>query len=578
MAGVEKDKTGVFTGVYAINPATGDKIPVWTADYVLMGYGTGAIMAVPGHDERDWAFARKFGLPIVEVVADANGGSVQDAPFTGDGVAVNSAGAEVSLNGKSVADAKKTIIAWLESTGAGSGKVNFRLRDWVFSRQRYWGEPIPIVFDERGRAYPLADAALPLKLPELADYTPVPSDEPQPLLAKATAWVHTTASQAGVSPDVLAPETPVRRETNTMPGSAGSSWYFLRYCDPKNQSRFISREADAYWMGGVAPGGAALESRPTAGVDLYIGGSEHAVGHLLYSRFWHKVLFDLGEVATPEPFAKLFHQGMITSYAYQRSDKTIVPMDEVREEADGSFVEIKTAARLSPIVTKMSKRYKNVINPDDVIAEFGADTFRLYEMYMGPLDASKPWNTKDTVGCYRFLQRAWRLSVDEQTGDLRLAERPDAGVEKQLHKAIAKVDADIPRLAFNTAIASMMEFVNLATSAGGLTREQLETFTLILAPFAPHMAEELWNKLGHPGSLAHHPFPIADPSLAVDDTVEIPVQVGGKIRAKIVVPKDASKDVIQAAAMAEPKVVEFLAGKAIQKIIVVPGKMVNIVV
>lgn len=578
MAGVEKDKTGVFTGVYAINPATGDKIPVWTADYVLMGYGTGAIMAVPGHDERDWAFARKFGLPIVEVVADAHGGSVQDAPFTSAGVAVNSAGAEVSLNGKSVADAKKTIIAWLESTGAGSGKVNFRLRDWVFSRQRYWGEPIPIVFDEQGRAYPLADAALPLKLPELADYTPVPSDEPQPLLAKATAWVHTTASQAGVSPDVLAPETPVRRETNTMPGSAGSSWYFLRYCDPKNQSRFISREADAYWMGGVAPGGAALESRPSAGVDLYIGGSEHAVGHLLYSRFWHKVLFDLGEVATPEPFARLFHQGMITSYAYQRSDKTIVPMDEVREEADGSFVEIKTAARLSPIVTKMSKRYKNVINPDDVIAEFGADTFRLYEMYMGPLDASKPWNTKDTVGCYRFLQRAWRLSVDEQTGDLRLAERPDAGVEKQLHKAIAKVDADIPRLAFNTAIASMMEFVNLATSAGGLTREQLETFTLILAPFAPHMAEELWNKLGHPGSLAHHPFPIADPSLAVDDTVEIPVQVGGKIRAKIVVPKDASKDVIQAAAMAEPKVVEFLAGKAIQKIIVVPGKMVNIVV
>ncbi|MBY0261319.1 MAG: class I tRNA ligase family protein, partial [Phycisphaerales bacterium] len=348
---------------------------------------------------------------------------------------------------------------------------------------------------------------------------------------------------------------------------AGSSWYFLRYCDPRNAERFISREADAYWMGAAA-----------AGVDLYIGGSEHTVGHLLYSRFWHKVLFDLGEVGTPEPFAKLFHQGMITSYAYQRPDKSIVSMDEVREEPDGSFVETKTGTKLSPIVTKMSKRYKNVINPDDVIAEFGADTFRLYEMYMGPLDASKPWNTKDTVGCHRFLQRAWRLSVDEQTGALRLADKADPAVEKQLHKTIAKVEADVPRLAFNTAIAAMMEFVNVATSAGGLTRPQLESFALILAPFAPHMAEELWSRLGHSGSLAHHAFPVADPSLAVDDTVEIPVQIAGKVRAKIMVAKDATKEAIQAAAMAEPKVAEFLAGKTIQKIVVVPGKMVNIVV
>ncbi len=587
MAGAEKDKTGVFTGLYCLNPATGAKIPIWTADYVLMGYGTGAIMAVPAHDERDWEFAKKFALPIVEVIKDPKGGDVQEKCFSGDGVGANSSSVEVSLNGLGVAEAKKTTIAWLEKTSRGVRKVNFKLRDWVFSRQRYWGEPIPIVFDDAGNHYPIGADHLPVKLPDLADYSPVESDDPQPLLAKATGWVHTTAAQAGVSNELLPPNAIVRRETNTMPGSAGSSWYFLRYCDAKNSKRFVSREADAYWMGGLGtpalragsmnpPPGSESRGTQAAGVDLYIGGSEHAVGHLLYSRFWHKVLFDLGEVCTPEPFNKLFHQGMITSYAYQRPDKTIVPMDEVNEAADGRFVETATGVALSPVVTKMSKRYKNVINPDDIIAQFGADTFRLYEMYMGPLDASKPWNTKDTIGCFRFLQRAWRMTVDEQTGELKLAPAANPDVEKQLHRTIAKVDADIPRLAFNTAIAALIEFVNLAT-APGVTRDQLERFALILAPFAPHMAEELWAKLGHTESIAYEPFPQPDPKQLVDREVEIPISIQGKVKHKIMVPTGADKAAIEKIAMSDPKVRELIAGKTLSKIIVVPGKMVNIV-
>ncbi len=565
-----KDKTGVFTGLYAINPSTVKKIPIWTADYVLMGYGTGAIMAVPAHDERDWEFAKKFDLPIVAVIKDPSGKDVLESCFAGDGQGINSSNSEVSLNGLNVSDAKKTIITWLERKAIGTGKTIYRLRDWVFSRQRYWGEPIPIVFDDHGRHYPVSFDALPVVLPDLADYSPVESDDPQPLLAKATTWVNTSAGSAGVAANVLEPHTLVKRETNTMPGSAGSSWYFLRYCDPKNATRFVSREAERYWMG-----------HGNAGVDLYIGGSEHAVGHLLYSRFWHKLLFDMGEVSTPEPFDTLFHQGMITSFAYQRPDKTIVPMDEVREESDGVFVEIATGQKLAPIVTKMSKRYKNVINPDDVIAQFGADTFRLYEMYMGPLDASKPWNTKDTIGCFRFLQRLWRLCVDEQTGALRLAAAPAADVDKLLHRTIAKVEADVPRLAFNTAIAALIEFVNAATSAtaslGGLTREQLDVFIRLVAPLAPHIAEEIWHKLGHTSSIADAPFPIADPALLVDAEIEIPISIAGKVRHKIMVPRDADKDAIEKSALADPKVQELIAGKQIQKIIVVPGKMVNLV-
>ncbi len=578
-----KDKTGVDLGIDAINPATGEPIPVWVADYVLMGYGTGAIMAVPAHDERDWAFAKAFGLPIKQVVQSKTP-AAEGSCFVGEGLAVNSSSPELTIDGLPTGEAKRDVIEWLERTGRGRKRVNFKLRDWVFSRQRYWGEPFPIVYDQHGRHYPVSDASLPVKLPELDDYAPVESEDPQPLLAKAGSWVHTTAGAAGVDPNVLDPSTPVRRETNTMPGSAGSSWYFLRYCDPKNDAAMIDGAVDGYWMGTHAAGAVQSPTRsvgvPKAvgGVDLYIGGSEHAVGHLLYARFWQKVLFDLGLVRTPEPFQRLFHQGMITSFAYERADKSLVPVDQVDEVREGEFVEKSTGAKLKPIVAKMSKSLKNVVNPDDIIAQFGADTFRLYEMYMGPLEASKPWNTKDTIGCFRFLQRAWRVGVDEQTGAVKLAATRHEGVERQLHKTIAKVESDIPRLAFNTSIAAMMELVNAATSHGGMTKDQLERFALVLAPFAPHMAEELWHKLGHERSLADEPFPTADPAMLVEDQVEIPVSVNGKVRGKIVVKAGLDKPGLEAAAMGDAGVQALIAGKTVNKVIVVPGKMVNLVV
>jgi leucyl-tRNA synthetase len=699
-----KDKTGVFTGVYAVNPATGAKIPVWTADYVLMGYGTGAIMAVPAHDPRDFAFQQKYRLPWRQVVRALNpvqavpafelnltpysirihspqdpwnfgcsstmsdgdlvtsaqwlrqaeaqsyinavlgGGGVtiinttsaQEPCFAGEGVATNSASSEVSLDELPTREAKRTIIAWLEKSGRGTRRVNYRLRDWTFSRQRYWGEPFPIVYDERGHAAAVGESALPVKLPALADYSPSTGDEPTPTLAKAAAWVDTTAEAAGVP---AGGKASVRRETNTMPGSAGSSWYFLRYCDPTNAARFVSREAEAYWMGsGHASGTQA------GGVDLYIGGSEHAVGHLLYARMWQKVLFDLGEVSRPEPFQRLFHQGMITSFAYQRADKTLVAVDQVDlweadpderaklpEVLDGSddtlinlpkeirithlrlqpgalparvrtsthqkllvwqaralkesgsfyFVREHLESKLTPIVAKMSKSLKNVVNPDEIIAEFGADTFRLYEMYMGPLEASKPWNTKDTVGLYRFLQRAWRLAVDEGTGAIKLAATPDDKIERQLHRLIAKAEQDIPRLSLNTSIAAMIEFVNLASAGGAtgtLTKSQLECFALVLAPFAPHIAEELWEKTGHAESLAFAPWPTFDPKMLVDDSVEIPVSVNGKVKERITVPAGLDKAGLEKLALADAKVVALLGGKPPSKVIAVPGKMVNLVV
>ncbi len=683
-----KDKTGVFTGVYALNPATGQSIPVWTADYVLTGYGTGAIMAVPAHDERDFAFAHKFGLPIRDViypravhamkyfseqaypdgnasatwrdeladflglVASANAtepldvalrvirdrrrgtprgtmtGVALDQPgalgeqrgatravwletlddldiasfndlchrfreatyyaklgesYDGPGTAVNSANDEVSLNALAVVDAKDEIVKWLRRKGLGTRKINYRLRDWVFSRQRYWGEPFPIVYDANGRAYPISDSHLPVRLPDLADYAPVESNDPQPLLAKATTWVHTTAGAAGVDPALLPPDTPVTRETNTMPGSAGSSWYAIRYCDAKNASRFVGADAERYWMG-------PRDGASVGGVDLYLGGSEHAVGHLLYARFWQNVLFDLGQCSTPEPFRKLFHQGLITSFAYQRPDKSLVPVDQVKEVAEGKFIEIATGTPVAQITAKMSKSLKNVVNPDDVIAEFGADTFRLYEMYMGPLDASKPWNPRDIGGLHRFLQRAWRVMVSEDSGHLRLADSPDMKLERHLHRLIAKVGHDIERLAFNTAIASMIEFVNAATAAdtsgpgapvgsskGALTRDQVQRFALCLAPFVPHIAEEVWHKLGHAGSITHAPWPTHDESMLKDNEIEIPISLMGKVKSRVVVPAGADPKAIEAAALAEPKIVELLAGKSIKKVIVVPGKMVNIV-
>ncbi len=455
-----REKTGVPTGRYAINPATGERIPIWTADYVLAGYGTGAIMAVPAHDQRDFEFARRFDLEIRPVVSMEGPSSEEPVSAwtearVGAGVAINSVRGDLALDGRTTSDAIAAVIDWLEAGRRGRGTVNFKLRDWLFSRQRYWGEPFPIVFDENGDHHPVSESALPVLLPDLEDYQPVESEDPTPPLGKAVEWVNTTAGEAGVDPSVLPPETPVRRETNTMPGWAGSCWYYLRYADPRNNRRFIDRDAERYWM--LSARGKPADGRSCArgeesfdadrhhvgGVDLYVGGAEHAVLHLLYARFWHKILFDRGEVSTPEPIGRLFHQGLITSFAYKRTDGSLVPVDEVevRSEEDGSerFIEIEGGGEVERIVAKMSKSLRNVVNPDDVIAEYGADTFRLYEMAMGPLDASKPWNTRDIVGVHRFLQRYWRLAVDEESGELVLRDEPDPAVEKALHRTIAKV-------------------------------------------------------------------------------------------------------------------------------------------
>ncbi|MDA0802930.1 MAG: leucine--tRNA ligase [Planctomycetota bacterium] len=575
-----KVKTGAPTGLHATNPATGERIPVWTADYVLLGYGTGAIMAVPAHDQRDFECAQAFALPILEVVRIEGAQFDGTKATTGDGVAFHSASSAVSIDGLPTAAAKAKIIEWLESTGRGTRRVNYRLRDWLFSRQRYWGEPFPIVYDEAGNHYPISSSALPLTLPAMVDYQPIESDTPLPPLGKVRDWVQTTAGAAGVDPSLLPPSTPVRRETNTMPGWAGSCWYELRYCDPHNEHRFVGEEAERYWMG------QGTGSR-TAGVDLYVGGSEHAVLHLLYARFWHKLLFDLGHVSAPEPFAKLFHQGLITSHAYQRADKSLVPVDEV-EERDGVFIERATGGAVTPIVAKMSKSLRNVINPDDVIAEYGADTFRLYEMAMGPLEASKPWNTRDIAGVFRFLQRAWRLCIDESTGEPLMAREPDPAIERALHRTIKKVSDDIDRLAFNTAIAAMIEFVNAATRAtglpdqaeGGLTREQADRFIRLLAPFAPHLAEEAWRRLGHPTLVSHAAWPAADPAMLVDSEVEVPVQVLGKVRARIMVPAAIARDAsqLEAFARSHADVAPLIQGKTVRRVIAVPSKLVNFVV
>jgi len=527
-------------------------------------------MAAPGEDTRDWEFAEAFGLPIVRTVQPPD--DFEGGPFLGDGPAINSANDEISLNGLHMEQAKAKIIDWLESKHLGMRRGNYKLRDWLFSRQRYWGEPFPIVYDEHGEHYPVDESNLPVTLPPLEDYQPIESDTPLPMLAKAEDWVHTTAGAAGVSRDVLPPDTPVTRETNTMPGWAGSCWYYLRFCDPHNDDRFVGRDNEQYWMGG------GDDSSNNAGVDLYIGGAEHAVLHLLYARFWHKILYDLGEVSTPEPFRMLFHQGMITSWAYQRADKSLVPIDEV-EQRDGEFIERDTGEPVVQITAKMSTSLRNGINPDDVIREFGADTFRLYEMYMGPLDQTKPWNPRDIVGVFRFLQRAWRLIVDEQTGALRVADAQDETIEKQLHRTVYKVGRDIERLSFNTAIAAMIEFVNAATSSGSgaLSRDQIERFAITLAPMAPHMAEELWSKLGHEHSIAYVPWPAVDESMLRDDEIELPVQIMGKVRGKVTVPADADEEAVEQAALSDTRVKQLLDGKTVRKVIVVPGRIVNII-
>lgn len=561
-----KEKTGVFLGVYAVNPVNGHKLPVFVADYVLTGYGTGAIMAVPGHDQRDWEFATAFGLDIVEVI---KGGDLSEAAFTGDGPLVNSD----YLDGLDVADAKKAVIARLEADGVGTGTIQYKLRDWLFARQRYWGEPFPIVYDADGVAHPLPESALPVELPEVEDYAPVSFDpddassEPSPPLAKATDWVNVELDLGDGLKDY-------RRDTNVMPQWAGSSWYQLRYIDPTNSEQFVAPENEAYWTG---PRPDIHGPGDPGGVDLYVGGVEHAVLHLLYSRFWHKVLFDLGYVSSSEPYRRLYNQGYIQAYAYTDDRGVYVPAAEVTEK-DGKF--FYEGAEVKREYGKMGKSLKNSVAPDQICDEFGADTLRVYEMAMGPLDTSRPWATKDVIGAHRFLQRAWRVVVDEETGDLRVTDaEPSEDTLRALNKTIAGVAEDYAALRDNTAVAKLIEYTNHLTKEypAGAPRSVVEPLALMLGPIAPHLAEELWSRLGHTESLAHGPFPTADEKWLVEDTVEYPIQVNGKVRSRINVAADAAREDIEKIALADEKIVALLDGNDPRKVIVVPGKMVNIV-
>lgn len=527
---LSKEKTGVFTGAYATNPVNGREIPIWIADYVLTGYGTGAIMAVPAHDSRDYEFAVKFGLPIIQVV-QPDDPATPWKDFVGyDGTMVNSG----HLDGLSVKEAKAGMIAWLEEKGYGRGKVNYKLRDWLFSRQRYWGEPFPIVWNaEDGNHYAIPESELPLLQPDMEDFKP--SGDPRGPLVKATQWI--------------AYSDKFTRETNTMPQWAGSCWYYLRYLDPKNDKAFVDKEVERYWMGSAGNPG---------GVDLYVGGTEHAVLHLLYSRFWHKVLFDYGLVSTDEPFNKLVNQGLILG-------------------EDGQ---------------KMSKSRGNVVNPDDIVRDYGADSIRLYEMFMGPLKEVKPWATKGVEGISRFLARVWRVAMQEnQEGEWVLSGKvtdADDGkvtpVRKEVHKTIKKVTEDIEAMSFNTAISKMMECTNAMTAAEKVTLEDYVGLLTVLNPFAPHITEELYSLLQAgfaelpAGQLCRQPWPRFNPGYLVENTREIVIQVNGKLRDKITVAADASKEEVEASALASEKVQSFIGGKTVRKVIVVPGRLVNIVV
>lgn len=589
-----KTKTGVFTGAYALNPATGRQIPIWIADYVLSSYGTGAIMAVPGQDERDWEFAEKYQLPIIRTVqppADFTGKA-----YTEDGPAINSD----FLNGLHVADAKQKMLTWLEDRKIGTRRINYKLRDWLFSRQRYWGEPFPLLHrlgadgEPDGIIEPLSPDELPVTLPEMSDYKP--SGKPEPPLGKAAEWL--TVKKNGYT---------YRRELNTMPQWAGSCWYYLRYIDPRNDKAFVDPAKERYWMP----------------VDLYVGGAEHAVLHLLYARFWHKVLFDRGYLSTPEPFQKLVNQGMILGemefhitpelYADNKAlleEKNLLAVHIKNEEEDfyviknppvsagslpqnlsedqtekrkGMFFLKGTQLPLLGRSEKMSKSRGNVINPDDVVKAYGADSLRLYEMFMGPLEATKPWNTQGVEGVYRFLSRCWRLIVDESLETVTLssaivAEPADEETLRKLHQTIRKVTDDLEGMRFNTAISALMELSNHLAKLDKKPRAVMETLVLLLAPFAPHLAEELWQILGHASTLACEPWPVFDPALTVSSVMEIPVQVNGKLRSKISVPTGSTEEACKQAALDDERIKELLAGKSIKKAIVVPGKLINFVI
>ena len=594
---LQKEKTGVFTGGYAINPATGEEIPVYVADYVVASYGTGAIMAVPAHDERDYAFAEKYDIEIREVV---EGGDVSEEAYTGDGEHVRSENDEVSLNGLGKEAAIERIIDWLEDTGTGRAKTNYKLRDWLFSRQRYWGEPFPIIFTEDGEPKPLPEEELPVTLPDVDEFKP--SGSPEGPLSNVDEWVETVDPKTGC---------PARRETNTMPQWAGSCWYYLRFIDPDNDDRLVDPEKEKYWMP----------------VDLYVGGSEHAVLHLLYARSWHKVLYDAGVVSTKEPFRKLVHQGLIlgemeyTAYVDPASLETAsletaagsedgdagseglryvsaehvedgvdtrtgeevaprsVEKDRIQKNGDYFVLADEPDVRVDARSHKMSKSRGNVVNPDDVIDEYGADALRLYEMFMGPLEQVKPWSTSDVDGVYRFLNRVWRLITDADTGaaDVTDAE-PDADQLRVLHKTIKKVTGDVEDLSFNTAIAAMMEFVNAANKWDEVPRAIAEPFVLILSPFAPHVGEELWERLGHDDTLAYEPWPEYDEELIKKDVVEMPVQVNGTVRATIEVDADAGEKAVLAQARADENVARYLEDQEVRREIFVPGRIVNFVV
>jgi len=607
---LQKTKTGCFTGAYALNPVNGEKIPIWIADYVLATYGTGAIMAVPAHDERDYEFATTFHLPIKYVVAKAGkrgarisqvipgvpeplmrslvdkqkdevaGTWIEGEAFCGDGIAMNSANAEVSLDFLPTPEAKQKITAWLAGRGIGQAKVNYKLRDWLFSRQRYWGEPFPVIFVD-GQPQPLPAEALPLELPEVATYTLSGTGESP--LATIPAWINTTDPATG---------RPAVRESNTMPQWAGSCWYYLRFIDAHNDRALVDPAKEKYWMP----------------VDLYVGGAEHAVLHLLYARFWHKVLYDAGVVSTQEPFQRLVNQGMIlgeveyTAFYDEsgapvsaefagddhRDTRTMAKLvaeriEEEFVEKQGDFFVLRenSAIRVTARAFKMSKSRGNVINPDDVVRDYGADTLRLYEMFMGPLEQVKPWSMKGVEGVHRFLNRVWRLFVDDRADALLpeiAAAAPTRDQLRWLHRTIQDVTADLDTLRFNTAISTMMEFVNECQRWTQRPRAVLETFVLLLSPFAPHLAEELWQRLGHAGTLAYEPWPACDTACLVQDTMEIPVQVNGKLRGKVTVPTGAAQAEIVAVAQAEATIAPHLAGKTIRKQIFVPGRLLNLVV
>ncbi|MGP3979945.1 leucine--tRNA ligase [Streptomyces sp. KR80] len=594
-----KDKTGVFTGAYATNPVSGEQVPVFIADYVLMGYGTGAIMAVPAHDSRDFVFARAFELPMRCVVdpstaSDSSPGASRgtdpttwdDAFDSYDARIVNSTGPEISLDGLTVVDAKARMTQWLTDRGIGEGMVNFRLRDWLFSRQRYWGEPFPVVYDEDGIAHALPDSMLPVELPEVDDYSPRTFDpddadtSPETPLSRNEDWVD-------VELDLGDGVRRYRRETNTMPNWAGSCWYELRYLDPHNDEKVVDPEIERYWMG-------PREGQPAGGVDLYVGGAEHAVLHLLYARFWHKVLFDLGHISSYEPFHKLFNQGMIQAYVYRDGRGIAVPAAEV-EERDGAYY--YQGEKVTRLLGKMGKSLKNAVTPDEICAEYGADTLRLYEMAMGPLDVSRPWDTRAVVGQYRLLQRLWRNVVDEDTGAVTVVDaEPDEETLRALHKAIDGVRQDMENLRFNTAIAKVTELNNHLTKEYGgrpagpsveggggrragrpVPRSVAEQLVLLIAPLAPHIAEELWHRLGRDSTVVHQAFPVADPSYVVDETVTCVVQIKGKVKARLEVPPSIADEELERLALGDTGVQAALGGADIRKVIVRAPKLVNIV-